>query len=98
MRLSGGLALLCLCQLGFSQGVIAIYPSPASVTKGTSQQFTKYVTISPNTITWSVNGVIGGNTTYGTITSAGLYSAPTIIPAANVVKVRATSTANPSIY
>ncbi len=90
---------LFLCALSsLAQGVVAIYPAPASVAKGTTLQFASYVAVSPNTVTWSVNGVDGGTPAYGTITSTGLYSAPAIIPMANVVKVRATSTAQPSVF
>lgn len=98
MRLAWGLVPVLLCHVAYAQGVIAIYPSPTSVVKGTTQQFTKYVTVSPSTLVWSVNGVSGGNATYGTITQAGLYSAPAVIPVSNVVKVRATSTAKPAVY
>ena len=48
-----------------------------------------------NTVVWSVN-VAGGNSTYGTISSTGLYQAPQAIPVDNAVTVRATSTAYPA--
>ena len=98
MRLHWALAPVLFCQLLSAQGVIAIYPAPTSVDKGTTRQFTSYVTVSPSTLAWSVNGIAGGNATYGTITANGLYSAPAVIPPDNVVKVRATSTAKPAIY
>ena len=98
MRSAWGLVPVLLCQLVHAQGVIAVYPAPARVAKGTTQQFIAYVAVSPNTVTWSVNGVTGGSATQGTITAAGLYTAPAVIPAANAVKVRATSTAKPAIY
>jgi len=44
-----------------------------------------------------VNNVVGGSSTYGTVTATGLYSAPAEVPAANVVFVAATSTAYPTI-
>jgi len=93
MRLAWGLAPLLLCQLGYAQPMVVTYPGTVSVAKKTTQQFTTYVTVSPSTVTWSVNGVSGGNTTYGTISTSGLYTAPTDVPMANVIKVRATSTA-----
>jgi hypothetical protein len=44
---------------------------------GATEQFTATVSGQANpTITWSVDGVTGGNSTVGTITSAGLYTAP----------------------
>lgn len=77
-------------------GPITVYPITSSLEIGATQQFTGYVPISPNTVTWSVNGVVGGNATYGTITQTGFYTAPATAPAANIVSVRATSTAYPS--
>ena len=93
-----GLIPLFLGSSGYAQGVIAIYPAPTTVTRGSTRQFTTYITVSPATVTWTVNGVTGGTTTDGTITQAGLYTAPAVIPMANVVKVRATSTAKPTVY
>jgi hypothetical protein len=90
--------LLSLALLALSTCVasaqMAVYSS-GNVTRGTTRQLSAYVPLSPNTITWSVNGVPGGDATYGTISAAGLYQAPTVIPASNTVAVRATSTAYP---
>jgi len=47
----------------------------------TQQQFTATVTNASNTaVSWQVNGVAGGNATFGIITSAGLYTAPATLP------------------
>jgi uncharacterized protein (DUF1800 family) len=73
---------------------ITVYSS-GSVARGGSRQQSAYVPLSPNTVVWSVNGTPGGDATYGTVTSSGLYQAPAVIPAANTVEVRATSTAFP---
>jgi uncharacterized protein (DUF1800 family) len=40
--------------------------------------------------------VAGGDTTYGTVSTTGLYTAPKVIPMANAVSVRATSIAYPN--
>ncbi|HEY0777510.1 MAG TPA: Ig-like domain-containing protein, partial [Gemmatirosa sp.] len=37
--------------------------------------------------TWSVGGVDGGNATYGTVSSSGLYTAPSSVPSPNVVQL-----------
>ncbi len=51
---------------------------PASLTE---QQFNAEVSNTNNTtVTWEVNGMAGGNATYGTITSGGLYTAPATAP------------------
>jgi uncharacterized protein (DUF1800 family) len=65
---------------------------------GASRQLTAYVPLSPNTVTWAVNGIPGGDATVGTISPGGLYRAPATVPPQNAVKVRATSTAYPTKY
>ena len=97
MRLTWGIAPLLFCQFLNAQ-VIAIYPAPTRVEKGTSRQFSKYVAVSPSGVSWTVNGVTGGSAKYGTVTQDGLYKAPGDIPTDNVVKVRATSTSKPTIF
>ncbi|PYU46784.1 MAG: hypothetical protein DMG53_11180, partial [Acidobacteria bacterium] len=60
---------------------VAISPTSATVGAGGTQQFTATVTNTNNTaVTWQVNGVPGGNATAGTISSAGLYTAPAVVP------------------
>lgn len=73
---------------------ITVYSS-GRLAAGESKKLTAYVPLSPNTVTWSVNGVPGGSSTFGTVSPTGLYQAPATIPSANVVSVRATSTAYP---
>lgn len=77
-------------------GDIAVYPETSSIEVGSSRQYSAYVPISPNTVTWSVNDIVGGNATVGTISGSGLYQAPTTAPAANLVTIRARSTAFPT--
>jgi uncharacterized protein (DUF1800 family) len=74
---------------------ITVYSS-GFVTAGDSRKLTAYVPLSPDTVIWSVNGIPGGDSTFGTVSPSGLYRAPGAIPAQNVVSVRATSTAYPS--
>ena len=60
--------------------VIAITISPTSATllAGGTQQFQATVTGSSNTaVQWQVNNIVGGNSQYGTISTSGLYTAPT---------------------
>jgi len=54
--------------------------TPESVEKlpGGTQQFT--VTGGAGTYTWSVNGIPNGNSTYGTVTATGFYTAPAAVP------------------
>lgn len=79
--------------------LITVTVAPASVTlpAGGTQQFTATVENTSNTaVTWQVNGIQGGNSTVGTITSAGLYTAPLAPPSGGSVTVTAVSQANPS--
>lgn len=66
--------------LGTHQILVSITPSPASVVINATQQFLAAVTGSTVTndasVTWSVDGVVGGNSTVGTISTAGIYTAP----------------------
>ena len=78
-------------------GVIAVTvtPSTASVGVGKTQQFTATVTGTSNvTVSWKVNDVVGGNSTLGTISTAGLYTAPATAPNPNTVTITAVSEAD----
>jgi uncharacterized membrane protein YgcG len=62
-----------------------------------TQSFTATVTNTQNTaVSWQVNGIAGGNATVGTVTSAGLYTAPAVIPSPATVTVKAVSAADPT--
>jgi Big-like domain-containing protein len=72
---------------------IAVSPASASPGPGQSQQFQATVTNVPNnnqSVTWSINPAAG------TITAAGLYTAPAVISAAQTVTVNACSTVDPT--
>jgi hypothetical protein len=57
--------------------LITISPSQTQMYVGATQQFTATVTGGVNNnITWQVNQVVGGNSTIGTISPTGLYTAP----------------------
>jgi uncharacterized protein (DUF1800 family) len=78
---------------------IAVNVNPATITvrTGDTQQFFATVTGTSNlSVTWSVNGTPGGDTTNGIISPAGLYTPPAQVPAQNKVLVTATSVANSS--
>ena len=65
--------------LTVQNGAIAVVVSPAStqISVGATQQFNAQVTNSSNTqVNWSVDGVSGGNAASGTISTSGLYTAP----------------------
>src|SRR5208283_403510 len=79
---------------------VTVAPTDSSTPAGTTVQFTATVTGTTNTaVTWSVNGVAGGNSTVGTInntSTAGFYTAPTAVPSPPTVVVTATSQADTS--
>jgi hypothetical protein len=75
---------------------VTIQPGSASLFLGQTQAFQATVVGSTNTdVTWQVNGVVGGSTATGTISSAGLFTAPSILPASANATVTAVSQANP---
>src|SRR5262249_28055192 len=64
---------------------ITVAPSSVTLPVSTSQQFTATVSHSSNTdVTWQVNGTTSGSVTYGTISTSGLYTAPTTVPSSAV--------------
>ncbi len=76
---------------------VNISPSSVAVPPGGSLQFTATVVNSTNTaVTWEVNGVIGGGIAIGTITSSGVYTAPSVAPSPAIVIITAVSQQNPA--
>ena len=74
---------------------VNISPATATVVLKQTRQFTATVTGTSNTsVVWKVNGVTGGNTTVGRVSSNGLYTAPRRVPAPATVAVSATSVAD----
>ncbi len=73
---------------------VTLSQTSASVTVGGTITFSASVQGSTNqAITWSVDGMVGGNATVGTINASGLYTAPS---QAGTHTVAATSVADPS--
>ena len=73
---------------------IVVSPASATLQAKATQQFVATVTGNTNTTaTWSVNGIVGGNSTVGTISANGLYTAPASAPS-SAVTVTATSAAS----
>jgi YVTN family beta-propeller protein len=72
-------------------------PASASIQVGESYALTACVTGSANLqVTWSVNGIAGGNTTIGLVSPGGIYTAPTGT-SPGTVTISATSSQDPSI-
>jgi len=108
----GFLILLSGCGKGVSGGgghttppsltVDITSPSSNSISIGVSQSQQFTAAVSGNCtgagcgVIWSVNGTVGGNSTYGTIQTGTnvLYQAPAVVPTPATFQVTATSVAN----
>ena len=65
--------------------VVSVSPHSASKFPAEQQQFTASVSGTSNTqVTWQVNGATGGSPSVGTVDSTGLYTAPSVVPTANL--------------
>jgi len=85
-----GSAMLTVVQVN-----VTVTPTTAQVPGGATQQFVAAVSGPSNTaVTWSAGGVVGGNSTVGTINSTGVYTAPTTVPNPAQITVTATSVAD----
>jgi uncharacterized protein (DUF1800 family) len=70
----------------------------SQVRLGSTATFTATVSnLSSSAVTWSVNGVAGGNSTVGVISSAGVYTPPAAIPTTNPVTISAASVVSPTV-
>ena len=70
--------------------VVTVSPATATVRSGQTQAFSAGVTgagTPSQLVTWWVDGVAGGNGTLGTITSAGVYTAPSV-PGNHTIQAR----------
>lgn len=72
---------------------LTVSPSSATVGLGGTQQFSATSNATPVTAMWSVNGVQGGNSTFGTIDSTGKYTAPSSFPSPDSFMVSASASA-----
>jgi len=76
---------------------VSVSPTSASVRVNRTRQFTATVQGTSNAaVTWNVNGIVGGNTTVGTISAGGLYRVPSAVPNPSTVSVSAASVADPT--
>src|SRR4029077_15115438 len=96
------LAILCVvaggCVGAIVKPTVSMMPATATVRVGDSQQFSATVNGLANpAITWTVNGIAGGNSTVGTISTNGVYQPPATLPNPNTVTVAGTITANPTL-
>ena len=82
-----------------AQVIVSISPEDGSVPVGTTLQFTANVlNATDTTVKWQVNGIEGGNSTIGTISTGGLFTAPSVIPAPAQETITAVSHADSTKY
>ncbi len=91
--------LFCLGSSALAAVGVTVHPAKASLTLTEQQQYTATVVNTTNhNVVWSVDGVRGGNSTVGTISTSGLYHPPAkrsahTITAASVAQPTAKSSA-----
>jgi len=76
-----GLTILSLAALRAHSQTVTVTPGYTNIGVGGTVQYSATVTGLSNTaVTWEVNGIKGGNSTIGTISATGLYTAPAKVP------------------
>jgi hypothetical protein len=73
--------------------LVSVSPNSANLLLGNTQQFTATVSGSNQAVAWSISG---GSSALGTISNAGLYTAPADLPNPATVMITATSQADSS--
>src|SRR6516164_9357019 len=82
---------------GGNSGTVSVTVTPQNPTAVVNQTiaYQANVTGTTNTaVTWEVNGIAGGNSTVGTISTSGTYTAPATVPNPSTVTVTAVSQAD----
>jgi hypothetical protein len=78
---------------------VTVTPATTSLLLGNSQTFSASVTgTTDTTVSWNVNAIAGGSPITGTITSAGMYTAPADLPISPTVQITATSNSDPTKF
>ena len=89
-----GIQTVALTGTGATPAPVLVKPRAASVTYTQTEQYTAYLSnVVTTNVTWYVDNVAGGNTTVGTISSAGLYTPPAtagshIVKAVNIANTK----------
>jgi serine protease len=87
------------CSATAPAALVAVCPGSGSIPAGTGTQvFSATVAnTTDDSVTWEVNGIAGGNSSVGTITSAGVYSPPATLALATQVQITAVLNTDPSV-
>src|SRR5579871_2585877 len=79
-----------LLPLALAAQTVVVTPSNQSIGVSTTLQYSATVTgLASSSVTWLAGGVAGGNASVGTISSTGLYKAPSALPGQNPVTITA---------
>src|SRR6516164_3016727 len=82
---------------GGNSGTVSVTVTPQNPTAVVNQTLAFQATVTGTTntaVTWEVNGIAGGNSTVGTISISGTYTAPATVPNPSTVTVTAVSQAD----
>ena len=89
VRLKGILPWLCMLLasvVAHAATVVTLSPGYTNLGVSATLQYSVTVTgLATTTVTWEINGIVGGNSTLGTISTSGLYTAPSKIPTASIL-------------
>ena len=76
---------------------VTLTPNNRTIRCGATLTLTAKVSNTSNqAVTWQVNGVTGGNATVGTVSTAGVYTAPAMLPPSTAILVTAVSQQDPT--
>jgi len=100
---AGSMQSVSLSGTGLAPIAVTLSPASASLAANGTQLFTATLTGTTNTaLNWSVNGVLNGNATQGTLTGTGLtrtYTAPANnLPSPNPAVIKVASVADPAKF
>jgi len=99
LRLAPPLLLCCAATASDVPTIVSVSISPtyAVVQLGQPLQFTATVSGSGNTaVTWQVDNANGGDPTTGTVSTSGLFTAPSALPVPATASITAVSQADPT--
>jgi uncharacterized protein (DUF1800 family) len=82
--------------IGNGTGAAGISASSSSIRVNQQLQLTPTQLRPGDQLIYSVNGVLGGNDVFGTVSATGLYTAPAVVPTPYTVTITATSTVFPT--
>ena len=85
----------CGVTLGSPSSMTAISLPSGAIRVNQQIQLTSHSQFDGGSLAFYVNGILGGNSVVGTISSTGLYTAPAIVPVPNNVTITSVATSHP---